>query len=415
MESYKSVLDQFNGAYFFGQYGEGYQSMNGDKNMDRMKLITILMVLGTDRNKKGSHSIKGIFRRFRKGKVTDENVKTELPEPVFEPDIGSEFRVTNDTSEPVPKKEPEVIPEKIYQPGISSSQDDAQPYEPDIVKPEDLNRYDVEVKELPEPEEEEIDVSWIDLDVNREFKYIIKELEGKKVSCYEILGTPRNASPKMIHKAYRKLAAQYHPDKGGSKIGMTDEELMERIREINYSKEILLDPTMRALHDQMIRDREKNFGGIVDNPQETVDLSLLKFFKEDTGSSPEINEVVEELVIEKDGSENLGVIFFRKWEEELENFSQEFLDYIIQLDDGGYIDFGQVIMGDISDMDELVRMRKISNYSQAVNNSLFDVWVLPPFYYMAIPVLSREYIQEISSMLKESFGMESIFFSYPRA
>ena len=37
-------------------------------------------------------------------------------------------------------------------------------------------QYPEEVKELPEPEEEDIDISWIELDVNREFKHIIKEL-----------------------------------------------------------------------------------------------------------------------------------------------------------------------------------------------------------------------------------------------
>ncbi|MCB0360651.1 MAG: DnaJ domain-containing protein, partial [Bdellovibrionales bacterium] len=30
---------------------------------------------------------------------------------------------------------------------------------------------------------------------------------------YDILGVPRGASQEQIQRAYRKLAAQYHPDK----------------------------------------------------------------------------------------------------------------------------------------------------------------------------------------------------------
>ena len=57
---------------------------------------------------------------------------------------------------------------------------------------------------------------------------------------YDILGVPPNATAKEIKTAYRKLAIEHHPDKGG------DEEEFKRISEA-YS--ILSDPEKRELYD----------------------------------------------------------------------------------------------------------------------------------------------------------------------
>ena len=61
---------------------------------------------------------------------------------------------------------------------------------------------------------------------------------------YEILGVSKNADQNEIKKAYRKLALEYHPDRGGGK----EEE--RKFKEINRAYEILSDPQKRAQYDR---------------------------------------------------------------------------------------------------------------------------------------------------------------------
>jgi len=58
---------------------------------------------------------------------------------------------------------------------------------------------------------------------------------------YEILGVAKNASPDEVKRAYRKLAQQYHPDKGGD---------AEKFKEINEAYQVLSDPQKRAQYDK---------------------------------------------------------------------------------------------------------------------------------------------------------------------
>ena len=57
---------------------------------------------------------------------------------------------------------------------------------------------------------------------------------------YQILGVPRSASADDIKKAYRRLASQHHPDKGGDK---------EKFQEIQEAYNTLSDPTLRNDYD----------------------------------------------------------------------------------------------------------------------------------------------------------------------
>jgi molecular chaperone DnaJ len=63
-----------------------------------------------------------------------------------------------------------------------------------------------------------------------------------KRDYYEILGVQRNASDSEIKKAFRKLALQHHPDKGGG-----DER---RFKELNEAYEVLSHPQKRQAYDQ---------------------------------------------------------------------------------------------------------------------------------------------------------------------
>lgn len=57
---------------------------------------------------------------------------------------------------------------------------------------------------------------------------------------YQTLGVDRDATPDQIKRAYRKLASQHHPDKGGDKT---------KFQEIQSAYDTLSDPQKRAMHD----------------------------------------------------------------------------------------------------------------------------------------------------------------------
>jgi molecular chaperone DnaJ len=66
---------------------------------------------------------------------------------------------------------------------------------------------------------------------------------------YKILGVSKDASLDEIKKAYRRLAHQYHPDKGGNE---------EKFKEINEAYQVLSNEEKRRQYDAM---RESGFSG----------------------------------------------------------------------------------------------------------------------------------------------------------
>ena len=62
---------------------------------------------------------------------------------------------------------------------------------------------------------------------------------------YDVLGVARKATADEIKAAFRRLAAQHHPDRNPD-----DEEAQDRFKEINHAYQVLSDPQKRAAYDR---------------------------------------------------------------------------------------------------------------------------------------------------------------------
>ncbi|HTJ81634.1 MAG TPA: DnaJ C-terminal domain-containing protein, partial [Polyangiaceae bacterium] len=68
---------------------------------------------------------------------------------------------------------------------------------------------------------------------------------------YDVLGVTKDADEDAIRKAYRKLAAKYHPDRNPGK------ENEDRFKEINAAYEVVSDKDKRALYDEFGEESTK--------------------------------------------------------------------------------------------------------------------------------------------------------------
>lgn len=85
---------------------------------------------------------------------------------------------------------------------------------------------------------------------------------------YQTLGVDRGATPDAIKKAYRKLASQHHPDKGGDKA---------KFQEIQSAYDTLSDPQRRAQHDNPPNPFGGGMGGQGFNFESIFDIFGTRF------------------------------------------------------------------------------------------------------------------------------------------
>src|SRR5579871_3200756 len=62
-----------------------------------------------------------------------------------------------------------------------------------------------------------------------------------KRDYYEVLGVGKDASADEIKKSFRRLAVEYHPDRGGDE---------DKFKEVNEAYEVLKDSSKRQRYDQ---------------------------------------------------------------------------------------------------------------------------------------------------------------------
>src|SRR5689334_17489601 len=85
---------------------------------------------------------------------------------------------------------------------------------------------------------------------------------------YDILGVSKSASSEEIKKAYRRLAHQYHPDKGKGNE--------EKFKQVNEAYQVLSSADKRAQYDQYgqtFEQAQRNGGGFGGNPFGGFDFS----------------------------------------------------------------------------------------------------------------------------------------------
>ena len=70
---------------------------------------------------------------------------------------------------------------------------------------------------------------------------------------YDILGVPKSASPEEIKRAYRKLAHQFHPDKGAGNE--------QKFKEVNEAYQVLGSQDKRKQYDTFGTTFNQNGGG----------------------------------------------------------------------------------------------------------------------------------------------------------
>jgi hypothetical protein len=82
------------------------------------------------------------------------------------------------------------------------------------------------------------------------------DLSKDDISSYDILGVPLNATEDMINSVYLKYIRRFHPDRFQDPNPHLKNMINENIRKKNRARRVLLDPAMRAIIDEKLREDE---------------------------------------------------------------------------------------------------------------------------------------------------------------
>lgn len=82
---------------------------------------------------------------------------------------------------------------------------------------------------------------------------------------YDNLQVARNASPEVIKGAYKFLCQKWHPDKNPE----NRDEAVRVLKIINNAYEVLIDPQLRAMHDDWIAREEASYKSEADEPKKS--------------------------------------------------------------------------------------------------------------------------------------------------
>lgn len=99
-------------------------------------------------------------------------------------------------------------------------------------------------------------------------------------SYYELLEVSKDATPDDIKKAYRRMAAKHHPDKGGDE---------NKFKEIKIAYETLKDPEKRSFYDMHGTDRLQPRPGPSGVDQEEILRRAASIFTNMSGFGANVN------------------------------------------------------------------------------------------------------------------------------
>jgi DnaJ-class molecular chaperone len=97
---------------------------------------------------------------------------------------------------------------------------------------------------------------------------------------YRVLGIDKDASPKQIKEAFRKLAFQYHPDQNKG-----NPSAVEKMKEINEAYAVLSDPGKRREYDRL----QERYG------PDGYDRFRQSYSEQDIFRGSDINQIFEEM------------------------------------------------------------------------------------------------------------------------